>query len=55
LVVVRGATDADRVFAPSDLPGTSAEASPASAAVRAAAPASIHRRVREIRASAASR
>jgi hypothetical protein len=55
LVAVRGATDADRVFAPSDLPGISADASPASAAVSAAAPASIQRRVREIRASAASR
>ena len=55
LVAVRGGTNADRDFAPSDLPGTSAEASPASAAVSAAAPASIHRRVREIRASAASR
>src|SRR5205823_14661552 len=55
LVAVRGGTNADRDFAPSDFPGTSADASPASAAVSAAAPASIHRRVREIRASAASR
>jgi hypothetical protein len=44
-----------RGFAPSDLPGTSADASAASAAVKAAAPASIHLRVVEIRPSAASR
>jgi hypothetical protein len=55
LVAGRGATTADRDFAPSDLPGTSADARPARAAVNAATPASIHRRVREIRASAASR
>jgi hypothetical protein len=55
LVADLGATYADRDLAPNDLPGTSADASPANAAVSAAAPASIHRRVREIRASAASR
>jgi hypothetical protein len=42
-------------LAPNDLPGTSADASAASPAVIAAAPASIHRRVVEIRPSAASR
>jgi hypothetical protein len=44
-----------RGLAPSDFPGTSADASAASAAVRAAAPASIHRRVVDIRVRAASR
>jgi hypothetical protein len=42
-------------FAPNDLPGSSTDASAAKAAVSAAAPASIHRRVRLIRVSAASR
>jgi hypothetical protein len=43
------------VFAPSDFPGSSADASAASAAVSAAAPAITHRRVQLILASAASR
>lgn len=42
-------------FAPNDFPGSSAEASAANPAVSAATPAIIHRRVRLIRASAASR
>jgi hypothetical protein len=42
-------------FAPNDFPGSSTEASAANAAVSAAAPASIHLRVRLIRVSAASR
>jgi hypothetical protein len=41
--------------APNDFPGSSAEASAARAAVSAAAPASIHRRVRLILSRAASR
>jgi hypothetical protein len=50
--VVDGAA---RALAPSDFPGTSAEASPASPAVSAAAPTSNHLRVRPSRPSAASR
>jgi hypothetical protein len=42
-------------FAPSDLPGSSAEASAARAAVNAATPAISHPRARPIRPSAASR
>jgi hypothetical protein len=42
-------------FAPNDFPGSSTDASAANAAVSAAAPASIHRRVLLIRVSAASR
>jgi hypothetical protein len=43
------------LLAPSDFPGSSADASAASAAVSAAAAANIHRRVRLILASVASR
>jgi hypothetical protein len=47
--------DAVACLAPNDFPGSSAEASAANAAVSAAAPAIIHRRVRLILVSAASR
>jgi hypothetical protein len=54
-VLVRGATTTSWSLAPSERPGTNAEASAVSAAVSAAAAAIVQPRVRRTRVSAASR